>query len=176
MKTCKTAPGLTDSAVQWLWHWTASEPFWSRGEQLERPYSVTISFLFLFKFHSSLFSSFPRAFFSYFLLSSFIFTLFMSSILVRFFLSLIPLSYFLSYIRTSLPFFCLPLLFFSLYHHFSFFFISAIQLCFRFFQLSITSESLFYHHVWTKIILNSWPQTKWDYCAEHFKYFISRKC
>jgi hypothetical protein len=67
------------------------------GEQLERPYSVTISFLFLFKFQSSLFSSFPSPFFNYFLISSFLLTLFMPSIFVLFFLS---------FLYTSLLFLC----------------------------------------------------------------------
>jgi hypothetical protein len=85
MKTCKTAPGLTESAVQWLWQSWERALLKSNGEQLERPYSVTIPFCFYLNSIPLSFFYFFCAFFSYFFLSIFLLTLFMPSVFVLFF-------------------------------------------------------------------------------------------
>ena len=169
------------SAVQWLWHRTESKPFWS---SMGNSWNVPIRFRFLFCFYSN---SIPLSFLHFLALSLVIFfflhffspyscLLALSFSFFLLYLSLYSfLQLFLSYVLPIFLFLSFFLIF-SLCYHFSFFFISAVQLGFRFFQLSITAESLFYHHVWTKIILNFWPQTKWDHCARHFKCFRPQKC
>jgi hypothetical protein len=76
------------------------------------------------------------------------------------FLSFSYTSLFIPFLSHSfLPFSAL-FSYFSLYNRFSIFFICAVQLCFRFFQLSTTSKPLLYHQALNQDNLNSWPQNR----------------
>jgi len=132
MKTLKTAPGLTDSAVQWLWHRTEGEPFWSpTGNSWNVPIrlrllfclylnSIPLSFLhflalslviFFFLCFFSPYSCFLFLSFSFFLIYLSLYSflqLFLSYVLPVFLFSVLFSYFFITLSFFLLFYFCYP--------------------------------------------------------------------